>query len=100
MFKACLIDNNDFSLLKDVFNVLSDESRIKIICMLGKNNSLCVCEIIEKLWLKQNLVSHHLWILKKINLVETERQWKYIYYKINLEVYNKLKVLVWELFNF
>jgi len=100
MTNLCLTNAENLIFLKEAFNILSDESRIKIICMLWKNNSLCVCEIVENLDLKQNLVSHHLWKLKKINLVNTERKGKYIYYKVNLEVYNKLKNLIWDMFNF
>jgi DNA-binding transcriptional ArsR family regulator len=68
--------------------------------LLAKNDRLCVCEIIEKLWLKQNLVSHHLSMIKRIWLFEQERIGTNIYYKINIEVYEKLKNLIWNIFNF
>jgi len=45
---------------------ISQEKRLQIICMLSKADSMCVCEIIDKLGIRQNLVSHHLKILKKL----------------------------------
>jgi ArsR family transcriptional regulator len=100
MNKFCL-DEGNIDFLKQAFNVLSEPNRIRIICMLWKSEEdLCVCEIVDDLGLKQNLVSHHLWVLKKINLVSSEKKWKYIYYSLNKEVYDKLKKIIWEVFNF
>lgn len=100
MSKFCLADSENIIFLQEAFKILSEPNRIKILCLLGKKETMCVCEIIEKLDLKQNLVSHHLWMFKRINLVTTQRQWTNIYYKINKEMYKKLKKLVWTIFNF
>ncbi|MCT4616912.1 MAG: metalloregulator ArsR/SmtB family transcription factor [Candidatus Gracilibacteria bacterium] len=100
MNKFCL-DEGNIDFLKQAFNVLSEPNRIRIICMLGKSEEdLCVCEIVDDLGLKQNLVSHHLGVLKKINLVSSEKKGKYIYYSLNKEVYDKLKKIIGEVFNF
>jgi DNA-binding transcriptional ArsR family regulator len=66
MSNFCLTDEENIDFLKESFNLLSEPNRIKILCLLGKNEKLCVCEIIEKLNLKQNLVSHHLSMFKRI----------------------------------
>jgi DNA-binding transcriptional ArsR family regulator len=44
------------SLLKEV----SQDQRLQIICILHQAKELCVCEIYEKLTIRQNLASHHL----------------------------------------
>jgi ArsR family transcriptional regulator len=96
----CLENLDDLEFIKESFNILSEPNRIKILCILWKNEKLCVCEIEKVLNLKQNLVSHHLWVFKRIWLLKQERIWTSIYYSINPETYTKLKNLVWTIFNF
>jgi DNA-binding transcriptional ArsR family regulator len=100
MSNLCLSSLEDIYFLKESFNILSEPNRIKILCLLAKNEKLCVCEIINALWLKQNLVSHHLSMFKRIWLFKQEKVWTNVYYYINQEVYKKLKTLVWNIFNF
>lgn len=100
MTNFCLIEENNIEFLKESFNLLSEPNRIKIFCLLWKNKELCVCEIIKSLWIKQNLVSHHLSMFKRIWLFEQKKVGTNIYYSINQEVYEKLKNLVWNIFYF
>ncbi len=100
MANFCLSDEKNIDFLKESFNLLSEPNRIKILCLLWKNESLCVCEIIASLWIKQNLVSHHLSMFKRIWLFEQKKVGTNVYYSINKEVYEKLKTLVWNIFNF
>lgn len=100
MIYYCLNNEKDIELVKEFFSILSEPNRIKILCLLWKNNKLCVCQISEALNLKQNLVSHHLSIFKRLNLLDSERVWTSIYYKINQEQYAKLKKLVFNILDF
>ncbi|MDD4151495.1 MAG: metalloregulator ArsR/SmtB family transcription factor [Candidatus Gracilibacteria bacterium] len=100
MSNFCLSDEKNIDFLKESFNLLSEPNRIKILCLLGKNEKLCVCEIIKALGLKQNLISHHLSMFKRIGLFEQKKVGTNIYYSINKEVYDKLKTLVGNIFNF
>ncbi len=61
---------------------LSETNRFKIISLLLKNDH-CVCEISQILKLPQNLVSHHLKILKNLNLLTPKRVGQKIYYRLN-----------------
>lgn len=100
MSDFCLLEQESIDFLKEAFNLLSDGNRIKILCLFGKNRELCVCEIVKALWVKQNLVSHHLSMFKRIGLFEQKKVGTSVYYSINKEVYGKLKALVWNIFNF
>lgn len=100
MSDFCLNDKESVDFLKEALKILSEPNRMKIFCLLWKNERLCVCEIEKALDLKQNLVSHHLSMFKRIWLVNTTRCCTNIYYSINKEVYERLKVLVWTIFNF
>ncbi|EKE27088.1 MAG: ArsR family regulatory protein [uncultured bacterium (gcode 4)] len=68
---------------------ISQINRIQIICLLRQNKTMPVNDIVEKLKLRQNLVSHHLWELKKVGILEAKRAWKQIFYSINEEFYKK-----------
>ncbi len=61
---------------------VSDENRLKIICFLNKGEK-CVCEIVEFLELPQNLVSHHLKILRNQNILISRKNGLNVFYSIN-----------------
>lgn len=100
MSNFCLQDTESIEFVSEAFKILSEQNRMKIFCLLWKKETLCVCEIVKALGLKQNLVSHHLGMFKRIWLVETERRSTNIYYALDEEIYIRLKNTVWEIFNF
>ena len=71
--------------LKQLVNFLkaiSEENRLKILCILRKQE-LCVCDIWQHLDLPQNLVSHHLKVLKDFGLISSKKEGLKIFYKLN-----------------
>ncbi len=78
---------------------ISQEKRLQIICMLSKTKSMCVCEIIDKLEIRQNLVSHHLKILKDLWLIKNKRDGKNIHYMIDKKKFDKFKLDLKKIFN-
>lgn len=68
---------------------LGDCTRIKIILFL-KGEKRCVCEIHEYLKLPQNLVSHHLKILREAKLITVKRSGKWMHYSLNKSQLKKL----------
>ena len=68
--------------LAELYKIFSDNTRLKIICALGKDE-LCVCDICELLSLNQSTVSHQLRILKSSKLVKYRRQGKQIFYSLD-----------------
>lgn len=82
-------------LMQNIFQ----EKRLQIICMLSKVESMCVCEIIDKLEIRQNLVSHHLKVLKDLWLVKPKRKWKNIHYMIDKKKFDKFKSDLKKIFN-
>lgn len=69
----------------DIFKALADANQAADRNSLGLKSPLCVCEIEKLLKLPQNLVSHHLSILKKCGIVEDCRCGKKNYYSLNKE---------------
>jgi len=73
--------------------IISEKNRLKILCLLKKGEK-CVCEIWQYLKLPQNLVSHHLRILKDFDLISSRKKGVKIFYKINQKVVKRyLKLL-------
>jgi ArsR family transcriptional regulator len=84
-----MIDNNccstgsakkRLSELSAVLRIIAEPNRLKILCLLSSETK-CVCEIQDALLLKQNLVSHHLKVLKECGLIGYEKkgQWKHYF---------------------
>jgi ArsR family transcriptional regulator len=73
----------------DMLKALAEENRLEIVHLLS-GGSLCVCEIEDKLKVSQNLVSHHLSVLKKAGLIEDCRCGKNNYYSLNKKALNKM----------
>lgn len=60
-------------------SVLLEPQRIKILRLL-RGGELCVCEIERSLGIAQNLVSHHLRILREAGLVTARKEGQFVYY--------------------
>lgn len=70
--------------LTDIFKILSEETRLRIIVLLAQNE-LCVCELSYILDVSQPNISKNLSKLKDLDLVTSERKEKFIFYKLKIE---------------
>ncbi len=75
------ISNDRVNEISNFCYVFSHPLRLKIALLLNKGD-LCVCEIVSILKERQNLVSHHISIMKKYGVVSSYNQSKYKYYMI------------------
>ena|ERR1700758_4986290 len=68
---------------KDLFDALSDRLRLRLACcLLSVEAGLCVCELVEALQVSQPNASRHLKLMKAANLVEEERDGRWVYYRL------------------
>lgn len=68
----------------NVFKALGDETRLRLLNLfLQSNKKICVCEMVDALWLPQYKISRHLTILRNLGLVKTTREGTWIYYEAN-----------------
>ena len=72
-----------------IFKVLSDSQRRDILVML-KGGRLSAGEIAEKMGLTPAALSYHLKLLKGADLVIEYKQKNFIYYEINVSVFEEL----------
>lgn len=65
-----------------LLKALSGDIRLNIISYLASGEK-CVCHIYKYFKLPQNLVSHHLGILRKSGLIKDRKEGKWVYYSLN-----------------
>ena len=65
-----------------VLKALGDEQRLKILKILAEQE-MGVCEVIHQIKLSQPAISHHLKVLKQVELIRSEKQGKMIFYSLN-----------------
>lgn len=70
--------------LADLFKVLGDSTRIKILCALFESE-MCVCDIAALLRMTQSAISHQLRVLKQARLVKYKKEGKVVYYSLDDE---------------
>lgn len=85
-----MLDWIDIEYITEVYSILWEPNKLKIFLML-QEKELCICEIIEKLWIKQNMVSHHVSILKRAWLLNLRKDWTRAFYSINKDSLEKMK---------
>lgn len=75
--------------LPDTFKALSDPTRRKILNLL-KDRAMSAGEIVEQFNMTGATISHHLSILRGADLIFDRHEGKYIYYELNLSVFEEL----------
>ena len=64
-----------------VMKALSETNRVNILKQLQTGRK-CVCELVENQSLSQNLISHHLKILREAGVVTSYKEGVWTYYEI------------------
>lgn len=71
--------NSDCEEQAKLVSVLLEPQRIKVLRLL-RGGELCVCEIERSLSIPQNLVSHHLRVLREAGLVAARKEGQFVHY--------------------
>ncbi len=74
--------------MEEILKALADKNRIEILKLLRKK-SLSVGEMLENFDITNASLSHHLDILKRVNLVTSKREGQFIYYSLNIAALKK-----------
>lgn len=70
--------------LADLFKVLGDPTRIRIVQQL-LNKEMCVTDIAESMGMGQSAISHQLRVLRQARLVTFRKEGKTVMYSLNDE---------------
>jgi ArsR family transcriptional regulator len=78
--------------LAQVFKLLSDETRLRILFYLAQHNELHVTDLCQRLGQSQPAVSHHLALLRVSGLIESRREGKHNFYSVRTDHFGELLV--------
>ena len=76
--------------LAQVFKLMSDETRLRILLYLAQNRELHVTDLCHRLGQSQPAVSHHLALLRVSGLIESRREGKHNFYSVRSRYFGVL----------
>lgn len=76
--------------LCQVFKLLADQTRLRILMYLAQAGELNVTELCERLRQSQPAVSHHLALMRVAGIIEPRRDGKHNYYSVREEHFHEL----------
>jgi DNA-binding transcriptional ArsR family regulator len=75
--------STDISSLAALLKIISEPTRLRILCILNNDEEHCVCEFSEHIQeASQSLLSHHLADLRDAGLVTSEKRGLKVYYRL------------------
>jgi len=80
--------------LSNTFKALGDPVRLRLFVLLGQQEEVCVCHLVDALALPQSTISRHLGVLRHAKLVSTRRDGKWMYYRLDGQIALDLQVLL------
>ncbi|KJR98300.1 MAG: ArsR family transcriptional regulator [Desulfobulbaceae bacterium BRH_c16a] len=82
--RARMLDERTFVELAEIFKVLSEPTRVRILQALSEEE-LCVCDIAAVVETTPSAISHQLRILRTNRLVKSRKDGKMVYYSLDDE---------------
>ena len=80
------VDRAEAERMAAIAKALADPVRLQLVDVLRKHaGKVCVCELVPLFDLSQPTVSHHLGVLRKAGIVDSERNGLWAYYYVNDE---------------
>lgn len=76
--------------LTQIFKLLSDETRLRILMYLIRESELHVTALCERLEQSQPAVSHHLALLRVAGLIEARRDGKHNFYSVRRTYFHRI----------
>ena len=81
--KETCMEDQQLRQITRVIKAISDENRIRMICLIKSRKDLCVCEITEIIGLAQPTISSHLRLLENAGLIESYKNGLWVNYNIS-----------------
>ncbi|MDQ6840410.1 MAG: metalloregulator ArsR/SmtB family transcription factor [Actinomycetota bacterium] len=80
--RAAMPPDDDVSDLADVFGLLSDPGRLRLLTSLLEAGELCVCDLAAATGLNESSVSHALRLLRAHRVVQVRRAGRMSFYRL------------------
>jgi DNA-binding transcriptional ArsR family regulator len=68
--------------LADLFSILGDPTRVRIVDVLAEGE-LCVCDIAGEIGISESAVSHQLRLMRGMRIVRGRREGRSVYYSLD-----------------
>ena len=81
IIKDSLISTRTAASIAEALSALSDPTRIRVIGLLAKNE-MCVGDLCLVLEMTQPAISHHLRILRNLNIVTARKTGRHVFYTL------------------
>jgi ArsR family transcriptional regulator, lead/cadmium/zinc/bismuth-responsive transcriptional repressor len=78
--RSRLLAHDEADAVAEVFKVLADPSRCRLVAALIEAGEICVCDLAATVQMSESNVSHHLRVLRSHGLVRARRAGKMVYY--------------------
>jgi len=88
----------DAEAVRPLLKVMGEPNRLRIFSLLTQGE-LCVCDIESAIGLPQNLVSHHLGVLREAGFIRARRAGQWVYYAIDKATLGEVYPALCRLFN-
>jgi len=79
--KNKLLSQDEVNNVAEIFKILGDGTRIRIIDALF-HNELCVCDIADVLKMSQSAISHQLRLMRTTRILKQRKEGKNVYYSL------------------
>jgi ArsR family transcriptional regulator len=79
--------------LASLLRTIGDPRRLSLLHLLAQRET-CVCEFEDALGWPQNLVSHHLGVLRRAGLIASRRDAQWVYYSLVPERFGLIRSLL------
>jgi DNA-binding transcriptional ArsR family regulator len=77
-----------------ILRALNHKLRQQIVKILDEKPKITVTEIYKLLKLEQSVASQHLAILRRVGIVKTQREGKFVYYNLNYDRIGQIQNVV------
>lgn len=77
------LDDETSLRLAELFKILGDRTRIKLLSLLAAEEEMCVCDIAQSLQMGQSAISHQLRVLRAARLVKFRKKGKEAWYSLD-----------------
>jgi len=83
LVRRALPSDHDIAELADVFSLLGDPGRLRLLTSLLEGGELCVCDLAATTAMSESAVSHALRLLRAHRVVSVSRRGRMAYYRLD-----------------
>jgi ArsR family transcriptional regulator, arsenate/arsenite/antimonite-responsive transcriptional repressor len=92
------VTSADVDTVLPLLKLMCEPNRLRIFGYLSSGER-CVCDVEQYMQLPQNLVSHHLGVLRDAGFIRARRDGRWVHYSVNKQILGEVYPTLCRLFN-